>query len=39
MDETGLDFIKQMSEQLPYFKDLINDDSNPEGWTPLMWAA
>jgi ankyrin repeat protein len=24
---------------LPYFKEVIDDDSNEYGWTPLLWAA
>ena len=25
-------------QTLPYFTDFINDDNNPEQWTPLMWC-
>ena len=39
IDDKGLPFIQLMSKELPYFKELVNDDSNPDGWTPLMWAA
>ena len=24
---------------LPYFKDIVDDQSNKEGWTPLLWAV
>ena len=23
---------------LPYFRDYVNDDNNPDQWTPLMWC-
>jgi ankyrin repeat protein len=28
-----------MSEKLPYFRDIVNDAGNSQGWTPLLFAA
>eukprot|EP00347_Sterkiella_histriomuscorum_P009685 403340270 len=28
-----------MMSSLPYFKEIIDNDTNEEGWTPLLWAA
>ena len=28
-----------MANELKYFKDIIDDNNNPDGWTPLLWAA
>jgi ankyrin repeat protein len=25
--------------KLPYFQNIINDDSNEDGWSPLMWSV
>lgn len=34
-----LPMIQRMATELEYFKDVVNDSSNPDGWTPLLWAA
>jgi len=39
MDEEGLPFIKRMAKELPYFPAVVDDNTNPDGWTPSMWAA
>jgi hypothetical protein len=39
MDEEGLPFVKQMATELSYFNEIIDDNSNQDGWTPLMWAV
>jgi len=26
-------------EELPYFRDVVDESSNEQGWTPLLWAA
>lgn len=34
-----LDFVKIMAAEAKYFKQIVNDNSNQEQWTPIMWAA
>ena len=36
--DDNLEALKKL-ETLPYFKEIVNDDQNHEGWTPLLWAA
>jgi len=38
-DDEGTDFVKQLATELPYFSKVVDDQSNEDGWTPLMWAA
>ena len=28
-----------MASEVSYFSKVIDDDSNPDGWTPLLWAS
>ena len=37
--DQDIDFIRQLQRELPYFNEIVDDDSNGDGWTPLLWAA
>ena len=37
--DQNLEMVKLMSSELEYFPEIVNDDSNEEGWTALLWAA
>ena len=28
-----------MKSSLPYFSEIVDDNSNEDCWTPLMWAT
>ena len=37
--DQDLEFIRELQKELPYFTEIVNDNSNSDGWTPLLWAA
>ena len=34
---TDFEIVEKLST-LPYFKNLVNDDTNEDGWSPLIWS-
>ena len=37
--DSNFDLVKMMSDEIEYFQDIVDDQSNEEGWTALLWAA
>ena len=34
-----LPMVQMMISELEYFPQIVDDNENEEGWTPLIWAA
>ena len=37
--DSNFEVVKMMSDEIDYFQDIVDDGSNEEGWTALLWAA
>lgn len=37
--DQNYELVKMMCSELEYFPEIVDDDSNDEGWTALLWAA
>ena len=34
-----MDTVKLMKQNLPYFEEVVNENDNEEGWTPLLFSV
>lgn len=37
--DDNMDTVKLMKENLPFFDEVVNDNDNEEGWTPLLFSV
>ena len=37
--DDNMETVKLMKENLPYFEEVVNENDNEEGWTPLLFSV